>query len=162
VSDYWAGGSAGARGLLVAVFLVPFLVLSLYVAQPGPCVAIAMPQINVAAGNVALALSEQELRIRLSALFKEQAGAVTVLGDGPASDSRYTLSSAGTHNICIAQRELFLQLDCEFGRCLMQLRGERYPEAQEYQLSVPQSASTRRLEQALGQLVRQQHAFLMD
>lgn len=160
--DYWGRGSVGARGLLVTIALTPIVVFILYLAQPGPCVAIAMPQVNVPAGTAALVFSERELRVRLSALFKAKASAAVVLGEGLASDSKYTLSAAGTHNACIAQRELNLQLDCDFGRCLMQLRGQRHAESQEYQLSVPQSASAKDLERALAQLVTQQSEFLMD
>ncbi|MFT4768815.1 MAG: tRNA A-37 threonylcarbamoyl transferase component Bud32 [Glaciecola sp.] len=160
--DYWSRGSLGARGLLVASMLLLGGLLTVFVTMPGPCVAIAMPQINVLQDTKAPAQNEQELRVLLSLLLKERAQQAVVLGAGVASDSRYTLSAAGTHNACIAQRKLYLQVDCEFGRCLLQLQGFRDSQIQERQLSVPQGATAQEVERALAQLVSEQRAFLMD
>ncbi|WP_439105955.1 serine/threonine-protein kinase [Congregibacter sp.] len=162
LADYWSRGSFGARGLLMATVLAPLVVVALHWAAPGPCVAITMPQINVQPGTRSVPADAQELWILLSTLFKDQADKAVVLGAGAASDSRYTLSAAGMHNSCIAQRQLNLEIDCAAGRCLLQLRGERGDSSVERQLSLPQTASRGDLAQALTQLVQEQAGFLMN
>jgi hypothetical protein len=159
--DYWSRGSVGARVLLACGALLPSLLLALLWARPGPCIAVAMPQINIRADARLIATDEQELRVLLTSLLKSRAKEAVVLGEGASSDSRYTLAAAGTRNVCIAERELQLQLDCELGRCLLRLRTVRDTQIQELQLSLPEAAAVDDFKVALAQLVSEQTAFLM-
>ncbi|MDP5071052.1 MAG: serine/threonine protein kinase [Congregibacter sp.] len=159
--DYWTRGSAGARALLVFGALLPGLLLALLWARPGPCIAVAMPQINIGPDARLIATDEQQLRILLTSLLKSLAKEAVVLGVGASSDSRYTVGAAGSHNVCIAQSELQLQLDCDLGRCLLRLRGVRDTQTQELQLSLPQASPADDLKVALAQLVGEQTVFLM-
>ncbi|MDA8962455.1 serine/threonine protein kinase [Congregibacter sp.] len=160
-SDYWTRGSSGARGLLITSMFAPCIVLSLVLLMPGPCIFVAMPQINVLSDSKMLAANEEELRVLLSMLLKERAEDAMVLGAGLASDNKYTFSSAGTSNACIAQRELSLQVDCASGRCLLQLRGLRGSRLQERQLSLPQGVAVAQIKQALAQMLDELGSFLM-
>lgn len=160
--DYWERGSFGARGLLIASILAPGVLLTLVLMMPGPCISIETPRINVLPDNKMLAANEDELHALLTLLFKEQSEHAVVLGSGSASDDRYTLSSAGRRNACIAQRQLALQVDCELGRCLLQLRGLRDDRSQARQLSLPQGAGVLDIQQALAQLLGELRGFLMD
>ncbi|WOJ94926.1 serine/threonine-protein kinase [Congregibacter variabilis] len=159
--DYWARGSSGARSLLIASMLVPCVVLGLVMLMPGPCISVAMPQVNVLHDTKMLAATEEQLRVLLSLLLKERVEDAVVLGAGLASDNKYTLTSAGSSNVCIAQRELSLQVDCASGRCLLQLRGSRDSRRQEQQLSLPQGATLPQLKQALSQLLDELGRFLI-
>lgn len=162
LTDYWFRGSLGARGVLVGSILLPCIVLILLGLMPGPCVAIAMPRINVPHDDSVLAMDEQELRVLITQSLKSQTKEAVVLGAGFASDNRYTFSTAGTRDVCIAQRTLELQIDCDSVRCLLQLRAYRGAGGQERQMSLPLAAAVHELQQAVRQLLGEQQAFLMD
>ncbi|WOJ98400.1 serine/threonine-protein kinase [Congregibacter brevis] len=158
--SYWSRGSLGARGLIVAVGLAPIALVTLAWLAPGPCLALPMPQINIGANARMTAMNERDLRVLLSTLVKEASEDIVVLGAGPADDSYYTATPAGLHNSCIPQQSLSLRVDCEAGRCLLQLRSEKGALSQEGQLSVSQTASVLQLKQSLSQLLREQIGFL--
>ncbi|MFK8040748.1 serine/threonine protein kinase [Congregibacter sp.] len=160
ILSYWSRGSLGARGLIVAAGLAPIALATLAWLAPGPCLALPMPQINIGANARMTAMNEQDLRVLLSTLVKEASEDIVVLGAGPADDSYYTATPAGLHNSCIAQQSLSLRVDCEAGRCLLQLRSEKGALSQEGQLSVSQTASALQLKQSISQLLREQMGFL--
>jgi serine/threonine protein kinase len=160
--SYWRSGSGGARALLAGSAVVSLLLTTLLLFRPGPCIAVAPPSFFPVNDASAIFASAGTLHARLTRVLKRLAPHATVLGAGPASDSRLQLSKQGVWDVCVARRQLALEVSCAQGQCLLDVRGERGPETLRGQLWLPRDVDPRRLDAALHQLVREQRQLLLD
>jgi serine/threonine protein kinase len=159
--SYWAAGSVGARGLLLLSLLFPLLLSILLLASPGPCVSVSPPVVSALPPRNWGLPDEKTLREQLTTILKAAAGDALVLGAGPASDSRTIVSAVGARDVCVAERELALSVECAEERCLLRMRARRQDEMRERQLFVPHNSGLRVLLQSLSQLVDELLEFLL-
>jgi serine/threonine protein kinase len=161
LSSYWLAGSFGARGLLLLLLIVPLLLSALLLVSPGPCISVAPPVVSALSSGSSGLLDENMLREQLTTMLKASREDALILGAGAASDSSTIVSAAGTRDVCVAERELSLAVECAQGQCLLRMRARRQDETRERQLFVPQNSGLRVLLQALSQLVDELLEFLL-
>lgn len=158
---YWSSGSYGARALLLAILLSPLGALGLVAADPGPCIAVVPPHYGPAADELLAAPSSQAFQSLLTDWVSAAAGRAMVLGAGPSSDSRLTLRLQGFRNVCVPQRRVVVELDCEEGVCRVQVRAHRGLSIRIRQVELPPFIPQREFRAALMPLLHEQTAYLV-
>lgn len=161
LADYWRRGSPGARALLIVALLSPLAGLGLAAADPGPCIAVSMPDYGPGAIDLLAAPAPPVFRRQLTGWVSGAAGRALVLGAGPSNDSSWSLRSRGLRNVCTPQRRLFVELGCGDDVCRLVVHARRELQKRRREVVLSPTVPQDEFHAALIPLLRDQTAYLV-
>jgi serine/threonine-protein kinase len=161
LEHYWSRGSIGARALLIVALLLPVTALGIVAADPGPCIAVPMPEYGSGARNLLAVPPPQAFHSLLTEWVSDAAGRALVLGAGPANDSRLSLRIQGFRDVCVPQRRMTVALACNDSVCRLVIHARRELATRRRDVELSPTVPQQEFRAAVLPLLRQQTAWLV-
>jgi hypothetical protein len=158
----WAGGSDGARAVLVSSVSLVAILTGLHALRPGPCVSLLPAQMSAPSALARSLPVASALDRQLVEVLRKASDDAVLLGAFEGSDSLPVVSDRGLRDRCIAARSLRLRIDCDRAECLLGLQARRHGDTQTRQLLLPAGTGLRGFLSAVRELAQSQASFLLS